>query len=797
MDAVALLAKSELRRHRGALIVLALLVAVVCAAVFTAAAGARRTSGVLDRFLDAQGDVDLTLVVSWPMIATDADRVTALAGQMARVGGVDDVVVAQSVLPRIEGGEEYVMFTGPDARYLAALDAPTVDGRMPTEAATHEVALNEIAARRLGLDVGDVLVLPTYTLDGAQQMWETYAEPPPGSNGPDLRFDVVGIYRDAASLEVDGAPAGVLSPDTRSYLGDVAATDVHFEIRGDLGVIDFEQLGTILEDATPDAWFFWNAQADTAAPLRSSFDAIAVGLWLFASVALGAGLIALAQVISRQVGQSGATTAVLTALGMRLRAVALGIAVPSALATAVGVVLGAATAVLLSPLFPFSTPGRAELDRGVRPDWPVLVVGSVLVVAVLSVWALATGWRQVRPDTVPTRHQWIGGFTLRRTLPVAAGIGCSRVLAPRRGRAGTKPVSAIMGAILGIAGVVAIAVFSVSYRTTVDNPDRFGWAWDAMPFVWSDDSRPVATALADDDRVAGVGLAYCGAAAIDGVSVANTCAVNVLSGVLTLTVVRGRSPTSPGEVAIGERTLEAQDIEIGETVAVTGDAGVDTPFVVVGTVVVPDPSAPGEGLILTMSGLQDLHGGDDADLVDLDQNLALKYPPDVDARELEAELAADYPMDFASDDAHPLLPQSLSQLERVRPTLFALAGFLGLLGAVGLAHYMLMSIGRHRRDSAILKALGFVRRQTRGVVAAQGFTVALIGVALGVPLGVLVGRWIWIATVDHIGIVDTPTIPWTTGAVIIGAALVGSVAISLLPGWLAARRRPAEALRAE
>jgi ABC-type lipoprotein release transport system permease subunit len=62
---------------------------------------------------------------------------------------------------------------------------------------------------------------------------------------------------------------------------------------------------------------------------------------------------------------------------------------------------------------------------------------------------------------------------------------------------------------------------------------------------------------------------------------------------------------------------------------------------------------------------------------------------------------------------------------------------------------------------------------------------------------VLVGRWVWIATVDHIGIVDTPTIPWTAGALIVGGALVGSVAISILPGWLAARRRPAQALRTE
>ena len=106
MRAVGLLAWAEVRRHRGAMVLLVALVAAVSGAVFTAAAGARRTSSVLDRFLDAQGSTDLTVAVSRPRIASDVDVVGALAAQLSTLRGVDDVVAGQTVLPWINDGDE-------------------------------------------------------------------------------------------------------------------------------------------------------------------------------------------------------------------------------------------------------------------------------------------------------------------------------------------------------------------------------------------------------------------------------------------------------------------------------------------------------------------------------------------------------------------------------------------------------------------------------------------------------------------------------------------------------------------
>jgi hypothetical protein len=75
--------------------------------------------------------------------------------------------------------------------------------------------------------------------------------------------------------------------------------------------------------------------------------------------------------------------------------------------------------------------------------------------------------------------------------------------------------------------------------------------------------------------------------------------------------------------------------------------------------------------------------------------------------------------------------------------------------------------------------------------------VVLIGLVLGVPLGIVVGRWTWLAAVDGIGMVDTPTIPLFLLGGIPAVSIIGAVIISTVPGALAARRRPAVDLREE
>ena len=73
----------------------------------------------------------------------------------------------------------------------------------------------------------------------------------------------------------------------------------------------------------------------------------------------------------------------------------------------------------------------------------------------------------------------------------------------------------------------------------------------------------------------------------------------------------------------------------------------------------------------------------------------------------------------------------------------------------------------------------------------------MLGVVVGVPFGVIAGRAAWLAAVGDSGIIDTPTMPWAIGALLVIGAVIGAVGVALVPAWLTSRASPAEALRSE
>src|SRR5215207_7900878 len=91
MAAVGLVARVELRRRWTSLAVLAALTAVIVATVLATLAGARRTSSVLDRFMDATAARDLQVVVNSPDLTRNPARVDVLRSRLEGIDGVDRV----------------------------------------------------------------------------------------------------------------------------------------------------------------------------------------------------------------------------------------------------------------------------------------------------------------------------------------------------------------------------------------------------------------------------------------------------------------------------------------------------------------------------------------------------------------------------------------------------------------------------------------------------------------------------------------------------------------------------------
>jgi len=124
-----------------------------------------------------------------------------------------------------------------------------------------------------------------------------------------------------------------------------------------------------------------------------------------------------------------------------------------------------------------------------------------------------------------------------------------------------------------------------------------------------------------------------------------------------------------------------------------------------------------------------------------------------------------------------------------------LAVTLALFGAAVLAHLLLVSVARRRREVAVLKVLGFVRIQVGAAVCWQSVTIAVVGVVLGVPIGTAVGRLVWRAFASNLGVVPVDIAPVRLILLFAIGVLVAGCLLAFVPATLAARTRPAVALR--
>ena len=145
----------------------------------------------------------------------------------------------------------------------------------------------------------------------------------------------------------------------------------------------------------------------------------------------------------------------------------------------------------------------------------------------------------------------------------------------------------------------------------------------------------------------------------------------------------------------------------------------------------------------------------------------------------------------------PGLPTTVADFGGVDELPLALSGVLMALAAGTLAHTLVLAVRRRRRDLAILKTLGFDRRQIVATVAWQATTFAALGLLVGLPLGVAAGRWAWNLFADQLGVVPEPVTPVPLILLIIpGAVLLANIA-GAFPARIAARTCPALVLRAE
>ena len=143
------------------------------------------------------------------------------------------------------------------------------------------------------------------------------------------------------------------------------------------------------------------------------------------------------------------------------------------------------------------------------------------------------------------------------------------------------------------------------------------------------------------------------------------------------------------------------------------------------------------------------------------------------------------------------LPTAVVSLGQLRSLPLALGVFFALLASATVAHALVTTVRRRRQELAVLRSLGFTRRQSRLAIVWQATLIAVAGIVLGVPLGIVAGRLVWRSLADSFPVVYVPPIAIAAILLVVPAALAVANLLAVLPARAAARIRPAEALRVE
>ncbi len=788
--------RAEGRRRWPAWLAVVALIGVVGGLVFGALAGARRTDTAFARMVERTETAD---VMVNPNAGTDSaltiDDVRRIPG-VRRAGQLDGggaVLIGPDGQP-----DQRPLVLGPqDDSVLIDFNRPhVVEGHLYDPRDPSEVMVSDDLAAQLALHPGDTVDIGTVSMADLEAQGEPSADQPPRVTIHHLTVAGITIAPEAVVDDELFSFGTVLLSHAFVEQNDIAwfYWGIDVDLAG--GASTLAAFRHDVSALVPDEAVEFQSLASTSETVARGTRPHVVALLAFAAVVGLTGLVVCGQALSRQLRLLEQESGVLHALGLPRRSIQrAGLARLGALVAA-GLALAAGVAVALSAVFPVGPARRAEVDPGVRVD-AVVLIPCLLVTAVLLFGWGAVSMRRFgarRPDAVRAPGRL--AVLARSTSSVSAGLGIRATMTPTGGRSGT---TAVAGAACAVGAVAAAMVFAASLSDFVSSPAEYGWGWDAMVSLPND--HGVADAMVEAIR-SDPSFRASSVLTVDEVELAGDRipAVGMTTGSdgPGITIADGRRPADGNEVALGKRTMRQLGVGIGDTVT-AGDNS--TSFRVVGQAVFPglgtyegaDRTELGKGALFDAESLAGVGEGFGS---------AWAIVDGVDRSSLDAGLAAvnqqfsDQIEDQVDVVVRPQRPSDVLSLEQVRSTPVAIASVLGLLAAVAFGFVLLSGVRGRRRELALLKTFGFSRRQVAGTVVWQAAVTVGLAMVVGVPVGLVAGRIAWSTLTAAMGFAASPVVPVALAAVPIGA-LVVATALAVAPGRLAARTRPAVALRAE
>jgi len=405
-------------------------------------------------------------------------------------------------------------------------------------------------------------------------------------------------------------------------------------------------------------------------------------------------------------------------------------------------------------------------------------------------------------------------------------------LEPGEGRSAVPVRSALLGSVLAVALVVTTLTFGNSLQTLVSSPALYGWNWTYIlnPVGAGSGNVPhVAFSLLKHDRYV---AAYSGASFND-VQIDGQGAPFLIEDVnasVAPPILSGHGVDAPRQVVLGAATMANLHKHLGQYVTVTYGAPADAPIYVpptrlqiVGTATFPaigfastvsDHTSMGTGVLFSFQMLPRAFDAavNSGPVPALDgPNLALvrirpEAPPAAALASLQHIAAAAnkvYAEAEGGVGGNQLAvqgvqrPAEIVNYRTIGLTPTVLVSGLALGAIVALALTLLASVRQRRRDLALLKTVGFVRWQLAAAVAWQATVAAVVGIAFGIPLGVIAGRWLWDLFARQIYAVPYPTVSVVSILLVALGTLVLANVVAAVPARHAARTPTALMLRAE
>ncbi|WP_137725357.1 ABC transporter permease [Prescottella subtropica] len=760
----------------------------------------------------------------------DIDTIAAVDGVRAVAPAVSGqiVVLNSAGKPMQNGGAPSIGSSYlPPAQQLGE-QTPFVAGAPPE--APGQIALNESAATRAGLAVGDrTRVL---TMSG----WNDVTVSGLYSTDTDTGGFVGALFTDeqARQLFTDGSHVGYV---------DVAAT----------AGVSQDELRDRVAAALPDTKVQTGDQVreETKDGIAQALSFVNYFLLAFGAIALLVGTFIIYNTFSMIVAQRLKELALLRAIGAGRgqvgRSVVFEALVIGVIGSALGLAAGVGLAYGLRGLLNAFDLGLPEGPLQVAPRTVVVALVLGVIVTVISAYAPARRAAKVPPVAAMREEFASTGDTLRvRTLigAIAAVLGVVALVAGAQSTGGGAAAIVGVGALALVLAVLLAApalsrpvvgalgaVFTTPFgsvgrlaRTNaVRNPKRTAATAFALTLglmlvsvigVFGASAKESTNALVDTGIEAdfvltgpqgiGVPAGAAGAAArVDGVVDAvslHGVAVKIgdedafgsamsgsPDGVLAYTMTEGSAVVTGRDMIVSQTEATDRGWSLGTPVTLTDRDGEQVTTTVTG--IFADNQLLGPWVVSNEVYQEVTPANQRAEWAVL-----IKTAPGADQARTAAALATatDPFVVVQVQDREQFKGTQAQQIDSLLAVLYGLLALAVVIAILGIVNTLALSVVERRRVIGMLRAVGMQRAQVRRTIYLESVLIAVFGALVGVLLGVVFG-WGFVRTLADQGL-DRVAVPWgQVAAMLIGSGVVGVLA-ALWPAARAARTEPLEAI---